>query len=754
MNKKHAVAGCRPAKGVDVAGAIMMLAAGAVSVGTAAAQGENSANTVAVGLEEVIVTAQRRAESLQDTAMSITALGDKVLNELGANSFRDFAGFVPGLQLLDAGPDATQIAMRGVTTGLVRNDQPELKETVGLYIDDTPVSVQRFNPNFALYDLERVEVLRGPQGTLYGAGTMAGAIRLITKKPDLTELDGSAQLTVSETEGGGLNQQYDGMVNVPLIGRTLAMRAVGYFSDEGGFIDNTNLGIDDVNDVRNLGGRVQIGFERDKLSANLSMIYQEQEFGSRSVLIAEAGPLATNVDRRETVDDEVFIASLSLDYDLDVGVLTSVSSYFDKKQSLILDAGGLTDFLTGGDDIPGPLFQDATQEEFTQEIRFTTSAWETLNVTAGLFYQHREHFFKQDSRAPGIDEATGTSGSDFGAEPDQLYDFIVMPQSDQYAAFAELTYNASDRLEFTAGARYARFEEETVYDWTGIFLFPQIGVFENETKEDAFNPKLGLSYTLSEDALVFFQAAKGFRLGGASQPLPEVACSEDLASVGLTQAPTSFESDSLWNYEVGAKTAWADNRLQLNASAYFTDWEDPQLQSDFACGFNTYFNGGALEIHGVELEVTAAPLEGLYLRLSTAYTDSELVGDSDFLKAKDGDAAPFTPEFTVSAMAEYAGSIGRGLEGFFNVSFQHVGERFQAFNRDDPTNLNFPAYEVFGARVGVRTDGWAVDLFAENLFDERAILSRDFYLFSETAGTRTYIIRPRTVGIRLSMSLE
>jgi iron complex outermembrane receptor protein len=754
MNKKLQLLGNRRKVRVNVAGTVVMLAAGAVSVGPVAAQGKGSTGTVAVKLEEIIVTAQRRAESLQDTAMSITALGDKALRDLGADSFRDFAGFVPGLQLLDAGPDATQIAMRGVTTGLVRNDQPELKETVGLYIDDTPVSVQRFNPNFALYDLERVEVLRGPQGTLYGAGAMAGAIRLITKEPDLTELDGSGQLTVSETEGGGLNQQYDGMVNVPLIGQALAMRAVGYFRDEDGFIDNTNIGIDDVNDVKNLGGRVQIGFEREKLSANLSTIYQQQEFGSRSVVIAEAGPLATNVDRRETVDDEVMIVSLSVDYDLDVGVLTSVSSYFDKKQSLILDAGGLTDFLTGGDDIPGPLFQDATQEEFTQEIRFTTSAWETLNFTAGLFYQHREHFFKQDSRAPGIDEATGTNGADFGAEPDQLYDFIVIPESDQYAVFAEATYNVSDRLEFTAGARYARFEEETVYDWTGIFLFPQIGVFENETNEDAFNPKVGLSYAPSEDALVFFQAAKGFRLGGASQPLPEVACGDDLASVGLNEAPTSFESDSLWNYEVGTKTAWADNRLQVNASAYYTDWEDPQLQSDFACGFNTYFNGGALEVYGAELEVSAAPLEGLFLRFSTAYTDSKLVGDSDFLKATDGDKAPFTPEFTVSAMAEYAGSISRGLEGFLNLNFQHVGERFQAFDRDDPTNLNFPAYEVFGARVGLRTDGWEVDLFAENLFDERAILSRDFYPFSETAGTRTYIVRPRTVGIRLSMSLE
>src|SRR5262245_45177824 len=263
------------------------------------------------GLEEIIVTASKRAESIQDVPLSIRALGDEELRRMGADSLEDYAGVTPGLQLTGTRSNS-QIIVRGVTTGPVNHDQTEIKETVGVYLDETPIAVQRYSPNLKLFDLERIEVLRGPQGTLYGAGSMAGAIRMITRKPQLDRFAAETRAMVSSTEDGGMSDSFDGMVNMPLIEDVLGIRAVGFYRDVGGYIDNIAIGDDDSNSELSRGGRLAARWTpNEDLTVDSLVFFQQSDFRAISQYAAEAGELDTYVAEREPIHDRNLIASLS-----------------------------------------------------------------------------------------------------------------------------------------------------------------------------------------------------------------------------------------------------------------------------------------------------------------------------------------------------------------------------------------------------------------------------------------------------------
>lgn len=360
---------------------------------------------------------------------------------------------------------------------------------------------------------------------------------------------------------------------------------------------------------------------------------------------------------------------------------------------------------------------------------------------------------------PGIDAAGGFDGVDFGARPDQVFGSNIQLDAKQYSLFGEASLDLTDRLAVTVGGRYFSVKQNSDTLFFGV-LAATPGISESfKFKEDGFNPKINLSYKLSDDQLVYAQAAKGFRLGGTNQPVPQAPCGAELAALGFDQPPPSFASDTLWNYEVGAKTSLAGGRITANAALYYIDWKKPPLAVDLQCGFSTLINAGQFKIYGAELDLEARPAEGVVLRAGAAYNHGELSGALPVLGGIDGDRVPQTPKWTFNASADYDFPLaigGDGTRGFVHVDYRFVGNRVTNF----PGSPNYsgyfrlPSYNLVGFRAGATLGGVTLEAFLDNAFDERAVLNETRFVraYDENPGTAIYTNRPRTGGIKASVA--
>lgn len=251
--------------------------------------------------------------------------------------------------------------------------------------------------------------------------------------------------------------------------------------------------------------------------------------------------------------------------------------------------------------------------------------------------------------------------------------------------------------------------------------------------------------------MIYAQAAKGFRLGGTNEPVPATSCAADLAARGLAKAPDSYKSDSLWNYEVGAKTSWLDRALTVNVSAYHIDWKNPRVTAQLGCGFNVFVNAGGLKIDGGEFETVIRPVQGLTLRGGLGYTNSRLTDNLTFVSGRKGDHAPFVPKWTVSGSVDYTHQLSSSLQGFLFLSYQGNDVRNTRFNPTLAANKVLPAYSVLNTRVGVSADRWSLELFIENLANSRGLTNKNYYPYSLTAMTQMEVVTPRTIGVDLSV---
>lgn len=738
--------------------AALLVTAGVVGFTTAPAVAQtatpaNSANAEEASGNEIIVTARKRTETLQDIPSSIAAIGNEQISKLGADSLEEFAGQTPGLSLTGNRANS-QIVLRGVTTGPVNQDQAEIKETVGLYLDETPIAVQRFSPNLKLYDLDRVEVLRGPQGTLYGAGSMAGAIRLITRKPDASDFSASAKGQLASVSHGGTTRTIDGMVNVPIVPDVFAVRAVGFWKHNAGFIDNVITKQNDVNWEESKGGRLAARLTPSSATTVDALVsYQNSRHNARSVYAQEAGYLNTTVAVNEPYIDKNLTASLAINQEFDPFDMTVVGSYRNKKLDYLIETGTFVSFVAPNyRSLPlGVIKNNANQEDYSGEMRFSSKPTSPVQWTLGAFYENKSNFFAQDLTVAGVDAAGGFNSTAFGAAKDQLYVSAINLKERQIALFGELVVPVGDHLKGTVGGRYFDAKQSSTVQFGGIFADPNVGLFPFKNKESGFNPKFNLAYEFDRDHMIYAQAAKGFRLGGTNEPVPATSCAADLAARGLTKAPDSYKSDSLWNYEVGAKTSWLDRTLTVNVSAYHIDWKNPQVTAQLGCGFNVFVNAGGLKIDGGELETAIRPTEGLTIRGGLGYTNSRLTENLTFVSGRKGDHAPFVPKWTMSGSIDYTHQLTDSLEGFVFLSYQGNDVRNTRFNPALAANSRLPAYDILNARIGVNADNWSVELFAENLGNSHGLTNRNFYPFSLTAMTQMEVVTPRTIGVDLSV---
>ena len=711
-------------------------------------------------IEEVVVTALRREQSLQDASVSITAITGENLEKMGAKNFIQYARSIPSLSFIDSGPGQTQIIIRGIATEAVRQDVPKAKESVGVYIDEVPVSTARnaLDPN--LFDIERVEVLRGPQGTLYGSGSLAGTVRVITNKPNPDAFDANVSTTIASQDEGDENYSVDGMVNIPIVEGQSALRIVGYYNETSGFIDNVALSDENADQATSSGVRVAYSHQlTDKFRALAKVFYQELDsdglpFETTGISLPtdprfDVGEFEQYSSVKGGVKDESAIYNLELAYDFEWASLMSSTSRLDRDHEDRTDASYFNERFFGLQ-LP-TLWTDLSEiESFVQEFRLTSAGDSRLSWNLGAYYNNLDKYAFGDFVAPGFDDATGLPASQFGAPRDTQIEFVVDSEEEQFAVYGEFDYAITDRWTATVGARWFDVTQDTSTDANGLYN-SGVSSFTGQADESDVHTKFNLSYQANDEALIYASASEGFRLGGTNDPVPELACGDDLAELGLSATPPSYDSETAWNYELGAKTSWLDQRLNVNATVYQIDWENIQARRGLnSCGFFFIENGGEAQSRGVELELVSRPTPNLELSLSGSYTDAELTEDFEALGVPDGTSLPHSPERSgYGAVTYYFPQRGK-FAYYVRADASYTGSRWNLLDRQSSDAKKLSSYTLVNARVGLEAERWRAELFVTNLNNERTDLSFNSLDYGNSQASSVNLNRPRAIGLTVS----
>lgn len=747
-----------------------------------------TANSANAQLEEIIVTATKRAESVQDTAMSITALTSSDLDSMGAESLLDFSVRVPNLAMAyeaDGRFDSSSPSIRGVFG----------RNTTGFYIDDTQVTASLLP---RVVDLERIEVLRGPQGSLYGARSMGGTIRMITKQPSLTETEGSLKVGLSSVTDGDLNNSIDGSYSFP-VSDNFGLRLSGYYGQTSGIQDRVYQATrtDVTNGVtvpntapafatnENVDDETYWGFQAIglwQINDELTFIpkFMTQRVDADGLPFADNTPENTTqlrfFDSEEPGTDEWSILSGTFKWDQFDGEFTSTTSYYDRTTDESEEEHSFLNFLYDVviglpiDPLESVLSTVEKYESITHETRFTSDYEGAVQFTAGVYYQDLEldHEYPPALQVGVNDALNVAAGGPADIVPGDLI-FVTksLTQTEEIAFFGEVSVQITDEFSITAGGRYYDTNVDVLGDSDG---FANSGVSTIEARdengnplsprqpsnqnESGFNPRVLAEYTPSDELNLFVSASKGFRIGGVNGNVPVGLCGPELIDLGIEPSnATSYDSDELWSYEIGAKTNLADNRYSINASLFFIDWQDIQQLNRLACGFQLTVNAGEAESKGFEVELNAAPTDNLTLTLGVGYTDAQITDAGGVAGVSNGDKIQGVPDWTFTGSAEYSFDINREWQGSWRVDANHYGDSFSSNNESSAANQRLrEAWSAVNGRLTARNEKYEVTLFADNLTDERANLADSRSIAAETPGRQRLVTnRPRTYGVEAKM---
>jgi outer membrane receptor protein involved in Fe transport len=692
-------------------------------------------------LEEVVVTAQKRTERLRDIPVSVSVLDAASLAKSHANGLADYFAQVPGLALNPATSGRLSAAIRGITTGGTANS------TVGITLDDVLVGsstgITYSNTLVADIDpamLERVEVLRGPQGTLYGASSLGGLLRYVTVEPDLEQFSGRLQIDGSDVAEGETGYSVRGYVNAPVSDGHFGISASAFFRHDAGFVDNNQLGLEDVDSADTVGGRVSALWAiSDAVSLRLSALYQDTEGDGSSDIETDASlrPLDGYAHNRNAGTGmyertiEQYNATLAIDFGW--AEMTSVTGFGTSQFRDTIDdtdfLGFLTEIVTGRDDLGTTTFLPADSDRFSQEIRLASPAGQRLEWLAGAFYTRETSDVQYNIYA--TDPATGA-----------IVGVVLLDsfpsELEEIAVFGALTMHFSDRFDVQVGGRQSSNDQE--YDETiSGPLFDPPYVVHASSSDSSLTYQVSPRYRISPETMVYGRVATGYRPGG---PNPG-------AGFGF---PTEYDADSVTSYEAGIKTELLGRRLSLDLSVYNIDWDDIQLQQrDPDTQFLYYTNAGKARSRGLELTLMAVPATGLDIEATLAYTDAELSEPtSGGIVADAGDALPFSADWTATLALDKEFNIRPDLDAFVGGTVAYVGNRFGNFASAAGQNrVEMPSYTTVDLRAGVIVSGWTLSVFARNVADEYGVLgaepdANDVYVAN--------IVRPRVVGLSVSRS--
>jgi outer membrane receptor protein involved in Fe transport len=769
----------------------------AVSNSASAADASSASDS---GLEEVIVTATRRTERLQDVAVSATAFTQEKLDVEGLRSIDDLTRLTPGVTFQrnattssgNFNDEDSDINIRGV-------DSTAGTSTVGIYIDDTPIqgrhiSFTSFNAFPALFDLERVEVLRGPQGTLFGAGSEGGTVRFIQPSPDLHTDSVYMRSELATTEHGDPTYELGAAMGGPIIDDKLGFRLSASYREDGGWVDHVNYSTHAVTkadsnyqDTVVVRGALKWA-PTDTVSITPSIYYQQLRLGDTSAYWPSlSNASASNFDngnaQRNPSTDPFSLAAVKIEWNAGFAHLTSNTSYYSRNQHSISDYTQFDRALFGLSPLPAPgdlgTSHDADmQHNFYQEFRLQSAdPAAAILWSAGAFYSHLNENTTETVFDPSLNSEFETAyGVPLCTPQAPCPDGEILSQpvsrivDRQYALFGDATFRMSDAWKFSAGVRVSHIEYSGDLVYYGPFLAPTAGpqtplAVTGSSSENPVTPKAVLSYKPDPDNLFYASAAKGYRPGGINGQLSSI-CGPDLASIGLTAGPEIYAADSLWSYELGAKNSFLGGRMQLNASVFLIEWNNIQQAVYLPdCGQNFVENLGKVHSTGGELELQTRPLDSLLLDFSVAHVDAKYTGtvcagtsactgaaatSQPIVTA--GDRLPGAP-WTFLASAEYALPAFANRSPYLRLDYQFTTAQtalqpIQDPNNgvSDPTYTGLPQTQNLSLRTGVRWSGFDVSLFAQNLTNSHPVLSH-------TRDTNTsdlfydHTVRPRTIGI-------
>ena len=760
---------------------------------TAGAQSEG-------GLAEVMVTAERYTSTIQNTPISISAVSGADLTSGGITTVEDLTRTVPGLSMRSAGPGQSEYDARGIASN------GGASATVGFYLDDVPLAAPTLGQTGKvmidpdLYDLSRIEVLRGPQGTLYGSGSMGGAIRIITNQPKLDTFEGSGQGTLSGTQGGGLNGGGNGMLNLP-IGDTLALRIVGTDTYRSGWIDrivlnpfppDTSLYVNpppylrgnvltapvqyvdkNANTEYLNGGRAAVLFQpfaalsivANAMAQHMSMgAYDEFDNPPGAHYLARYEPF--NIP--EPVSDDIHIESLTITYDFGFASLTSATSYWDRQslqtqdgsESISVDNNNLPNGTpntapTFSTYLPSPYSEDDYTRQLSQETRLTSNGNGRLHWTAGVFWSELNSVWLEDGNSP-----------DNVLQPHGVFYYSDNPyRMEQAALFFDGSFNITSAWKLSTGARWYDYKSrqfEFEYGSDAPNLLPPATRLSNHVANSGFNPRVNLAYSPTPNLDAYVSASRGFRPGGVNQIFPPPN-EPPYCSV----APLTFGSDSVWDYELGEKARMFDSWLTVNADVFYIVWDGIQQAPLISCGYEYITNAGNGRSFGPELEVDAKLSTDWSLQASGAYTDAAIT-DVDpiyenFLHTIDPGGAPTcradsgtcyapilnVPKETGNLTLVYSTTVLRDYTLSARASDQFVGS---LVDESYYFGLKVPSYNLVNARVILAHANWNAALFIDNVTDRITEISANntSFQFNVPQVLRYSTSQPRTFGVQMN----
>jgi len=773
------------------------------------ALGAGAAAQAQADIEEITVTATKRESTIQDVPFSINVQTQADIQRAGATDIEELSRNIAGLTVQNLGPGQSQVAIRGVSAGQIVRDQPGVKEQVGIYLDESVISLSLFTPDIDLYDLNRVETLRGPQGTLFGSGSVGGTIRYITNAPDPDAFDANVELDVNTVTDGEAGYGVKGMVNIPLAEGSTALRLVGYTTEYAGFIDarmeSTGQFKEDVNSGNRTGMRAALMFGTDNFSITPRIVYQElttDGFNRQEQFNLFAQPHTTTRtpiqlgERQqhllldEEFSDETMLADVVVEAGFSSFDLTLVGSWIDRELLVSRDASALTGSVSVDVGISEPNvllpsnLRDTTDlQQTTFEGRLASNNSGSFQWLFGLFYSQTDREYAQRLPTPGYDSAWDTDpdgsrccsadSANGVAPPDSPFASNLPYDIEQTAVFGEASYEMTDAFTLTVGGRFYDFSETRRIQFGGVFAAPTDQV--DSTSSDGFTPRVMASWDVSDNVTLNAQAAQGFRLGGVNDPLNVPLCTgNDLATFGGFQ---SYEDETMWNYEAGLKSTW-DNGVTFNAAAFYSDISDLQVTLDAGtCSSRISFNVPEAHTAGVEFELGASPTEAFDFSIAGSILESEFDSTvrggptNDVIGGiEDGNRLASVPDFQVAATGSYNFPVGT-MDGFLSATVHHVGDRitqpgdqvpgagtfssglpFGGAVGDEVTEVDLllDPYTIVNLSAGIARDAWSATLYVHNVGDENSNLS-----FDKERGGRARLgfrtNKPRTVGVVFRM---
>jgi outer membrane receptor protein involved in Fe transport len=708
------------------------------SVNASSTASSNSDDNKPVTLEEVIVTAQKRRERLIDAPQSVSVLTADTLSRLGATQFRDFANTVPGLSFTTAGPGFTQVSLRGVTAG------QDVSATVGIYVDDVPYGSSsgfaqggQVALDVGLFDVDHIEVLRGPQGTLYGASTMGGLIKYVSKAPSLNDFRVDARTGVSNTQHGDFNYNGAIAVNAPLVADKAGLRASAYYSHDGGYIDNTALNQRDVNESDVYGSRFDLLFTPiEQLSVRLGVFLQNLSRdgqGTADFSPATNSPEQDELDQfrptAEPLDQRFRLVNATIGYDFADATLTSISSYQTFRNENVVDTsrefGG---FFPQYSAIGIP--QRLSTDKFAQEVRLASheGGEKSLEWLIGAFYTRETSGNEQEFVL-----------RDLAGNPAQndLYHFSSPSHYEEYAGFADLTYRLTPKFDVSGGIRYAQNRQSFKQIGSGI-----IGSFDTRRSGEEVSTYLANArYHFDEHSTGYLRFATGYRPGGPNFVANDLVTGEPLA------APT-YEADRLKSYEAGYRMESQDRRFGVDAAAFYIDWSNIQILATRGA-FSVYANApGGATVRGAELSFTARPVNDLRLLTALSYQDAKLSEADPDLGGAKGERLPNVPRVTATFDADYGFSMA-GFNPTIGTTVRYVSDKTATFSNGPRPQYDVPSYTVVDLRASITVGTVEWQLYVHNLLDEAGELSASVL---HLPAAQVSLLQPRTIGVSAAFS--